>query len=431
MSETVIQVEGLSKKYQLGTIGYGSLRHDLQAWWARVRGKEDPNAMVWGKSRLDLHGDFWALRNLTFDVSQGDRVGIIGRNGAGKSTLLKVLSRITTPTEGVVRMKGKVASLLEVGTGFHPELTGRENVYLNGAIMGMKQREIDSKFDEIVTFAGVEQFIDTPVKRYSSGMYVRLGFAVAAHMDPDILVVDEVLSVGDAAFQEKCLGKMEEVSSQGRTVLFVSHNMLSVQNFCRRGILLDTGRIERDDDIAGVVAHYLGKTTERTGEVAWATTETAPGDGRARLKAVRVVSNTKTTGEVIFENGFQIEADFWNLEQGSRRLISFHIVNSMGITVLTTGNFPSVSLEPDPWFERKYPRGIFRSTCTIPCSLLNEGLYSISVYINETTAYDNILIAKDILSFSIVDGGSMRKEYTGPWLGIIRPRLAWRTQQIE
>src|SRR5208337_1173804 len=212
MSNLVIRVENLSKKYQLGTIGYGSLRHDLSAWWAHARGKEDPNLRIGEKNRQDLHGDFWALKGVSFEVKQGDRLGIIGRNGAGKSTLLKVLSQITRPTQGTVRMKGRVASLLEVGTGFHGELSGRENVFLNGAIMGMKRREIQKKFDEIVSFSGVEQFIDTPVKRYSSGMYVRLAFAVAAHLEPDILIVDEVLAVGDIAFQKKCLGKMEDVA---------------------------------------------------------------------------------------------------------------------------------------------------------------------------------------------------------------------------
>ena len=235
----VIQTEGLGKKYQLGSFGYGSLRHDLQAWWAKARGREDPNARIGEKGRLDLHGDFWALKDLSFEVAQGERVGILGRNGAGKSTLLKILSQITRPTEGAVRMRGKVSSLLEVGTGFHPELTGRENVFLNGAIMGMKRREIQTKFDEIAEFAGVETFIDTPVKRYSSGMYVRLAFSVAAHLDCDILIVDEVLAVGDAEFQKKCLGKMNEISSRlGKTILFVSHQLPTLRNLCNRGSFL-------------------------------------------------------------------------------------------------------------------------------------------------------------------------------------------------
>lgn len=260
MPDTVIRVEGLAKQYRLGVINHGRLSRDLQSWWARVRGKEDPNSRV---DMVSLPGSsrgvdrFWALKDITFEVQRGDRVGIVGQNGAGKSTLLKILSRVTAPTEGCIRVKGRVASLLEVGTGFSGELTGRENVFLNGAILGMKKSEIRRKLDQIVSFAEVERFIDTPVKRYSSGMYVRLAFAVAAHLDPDILVVDEVLAVGDLAFQRKCLGKMEEVSrEQGRTILFVSHNMQAVRSICSRGILLVSGRVARDSDTEDVLREY-------------------------------------------------------------------------------------------------------------------------------------------------------------------------------
>ena len=254
---TVIKVENLSKMYHLGTIGYGTLRDDLAAWWAKVRGKEDPNAPVGEKSRIGAHGEFWALRDIDFEIKQGDRVGIIGRNGAGKSTLLKILSRITAPTTGRIGIKGRIASLLEVGTGFHPELTGRENVFLNGAILGMKRREIQRKFDEIVDFAGVGDFIDTPVKRYSSGMYVRLAFAVAAHLDAEILVVDEVLAVGDVEFQKKAVGRMEEVSTgQGKTVLFVSHNDSLINQLCFKGILLENGKKLLDGDVVNVLGYY-------------------------------------------------------------------------------------------------------------------------------------------------------------------------------
>ena len=254
---TVIKVENLSKMYHLGTIGYGTLRDDLAAWWAKVRGKEDPNAPVGEKSRIGAHGEFWALRDIDFEIKQGDRVGIIGRNGAGKSTLLKILSRITAPTTGRIGIKGRIASLLEVGTGFHHELTGRENVFLNGAILGMKRREIQRKFDEIVDFAGVGDFIDTPVKRYSSGMYVRLAFAVAAHLDAEILVVDEVLAVGDVEFQKKAVGRMEEVSTgQGKTVLFVSHNDSLINQLCFKGILLENGKKLLDGDVVNVLGYY-------------------------------------------------------------------------------------------------------------------------------------------------------------------------------
>lgn len=260
MSETVIKVEHLSKHYNLGTIGSGTLYRDFQSWWARTRGKEDPNTKLgaWDASQMDQDNSFWALKDVSFEVKQGDVVGIIGRNGAGKSTLLKILSRVTGPTSGSIKIKGRVASLLEVGTGFHPELTGRENVYLNGTILGMRKAEIDKKFDEIVAFAEIEKFIDTPVKRYSSGMYVRLAFAVAAHLDPEILIVDEVLAVGDAAFQKKCLGKMGEVSKEGRTVLFVSHNMNAVEELCQSGLILHKGSLlSSSSNVREVIKQYL------------------------------------------------------------------------------------------------------------------------------------------------------------------------------
>jgi lipopolysaccharide transport system ATP-binding protein len=260
MSE-VIKVEHLSKRYRLGVINRGMLYRDLQSWWARLRKKEDPNAPISSRvshpNRIEHGDEFWALRDVNFTVRQGDTLGIVGRNGAGKSTLLKILSRITSPTEGRVAMRGRVASLLEVGTGFHPELTGRENVYLNGAILGMSRAEVRSKFDEIVEFSGLSDFIDTPVKRYSSGMYVRLAFAVAAHLEPEILVVDEVLAVGDAEFQKKCLGRMGQVTREGRTILFVSHNMNAVQTLCKRGIVVDDGRIVFDGEAKAAANFYL------------------------------------------------------------------------------------------------------------------------------------------------------------------------------
>lgn len=258
MSQTVIKVENLYKEYQLGTIGYGSFRHDLQAWWAKVRKKEDPNAQIGKNKHKDLNETFLALNDVSFEIKEGEAVGIIGKNGAGKSTLLKILSRTTAPSKGQIKIKGKIASLLEVGTGFHPELTGRENVFLNGAILGMKKREISRKFDEIVAFSGIEKFIDTPVKRYSSGMYVRLAFAVAAHLDSDILILDEVLAVGDAEFQKKCLGKMDYVAkNQGRTVLFVSHNMAAVKKLCHKAILLEKGTLTSTGDSDLIIENYL------------------------------------------------------------------------------------------------------------------------------------------------------------------------------
>ncbi len=262
---SVISVSNLSKSYRLGTIGGGSLREDVSRWWARFRGLPDPTLTIGQEHHARLIGqEFWALQDVNFEVQRGEILGIIGRNGAGKSTLLKILSRVTAPTGGEVRVKGRIASLLEVGTGFHPELTGRENIFLNGAILGMTKAEIKRKFDEIVAFSGVEDFIDTPVKRYSSGMYVRLAFAVAAHLEPEILIVDEVLAVGDAEFQKKCLGKMKDVAGQGRTVLFVSHQLGSVVQLCTKGILLSQGSVAFIGDAKDAVDAYRNQVKPET-----------------------------------------------------------------------------------------------------------------------------------------------------------------------
>lgn len=261
MSDNVIRIENVSKEYRLGMIGGGTLRGDLQSWWARMRGQEDSNTRIGAKPLTNEK--FWALKDINIEVKQGDTFGIIGGNGAGKSTLLKLLARVTAPTTGNISFKGRIASMLEVGTGFHPELSGRENVYLNGTILGMTKAEVDMKFDEIVAFSEVEQFIDTPVKRYSSGMYVKLAFAVAAHLDPEILVVDEVLAVGDMKFQQKCLGKMGDVAAGGRTVLYVSHNMRTVEQLCNRAIVLDHGQIKYDGETNEAISIYLEQNSEK------------------------------------------------------------------------------------------------------------------------------------------------------------------------
>ncbi len=263
-----IKFENISKQYRLGTVGTGTISHDLNRWWHIIRGKEDPYLQVGQENDRSKKADsdyVWALKNITFEVEQGDVVGIIGKNGAGKSTLLKILSRVTRPTTGDIKAHGRIASLLEVGTGFHPEMTGRENIYLNGAIMGMTKPEITKKLDEIIDFAGIEKYIDTPAKRYSSGMIVRLGFAIAAHLDPEILVVDEVLAVGDAEFQKKAIGKMQDVSKgEGRTVLFVSHNMTAVKNLCKTGVILKNGTLEYQGHIDDVIDRYIGEQRQRS-----------------------------------------------------------------------------------------------------------------------------------------------------------------------
>lgn len=271
MPKTVISVEHLTKRYELGVINTGTLSKDINRWWARLRGKPDPYQKIGEPEYGNRKGDsLLALNDVSFQVQQGEALGIIGRNGAGKSTLLKILSRVTAPTSGKVKMNGRVGSLLEVGTGFHPELTGRENIYLNGAILGMSRKEVNRKFDEIVDFSGVEQFIDTPVKRYSSGMYVRLAFAVAAHLEPEILIVDEVLAVGDAEFQKKCLGKMGDVAEEGHTVLFVSHNMTAIEKLCKKCLLIQSGKIEEyDTDVHRVIIDYLFSNSEKDNSGFW------------------------------------------------------------------------------------------------------------------------------------------------------------------
>ena len=293
MSRIVIKVENISKHYRLGSVGTGSMAHDLNRTWYKVRGKEDPYLKIGEENDRTQKGSseyVWALKDINFDVKQGEVLGIIGRNGAGKSTLLKILSKTTTPTTGSIKIKGRVASLLEVGTGFHPELSGRENIFLNGAILGMSRHEIKSKFDEIVDFAGVERYIDTPVKRYSSGMYVRLAFGVAAHLEPEILIVDEVLAVGDAEFQKKALGKMKEVSNkEGRTVLFVSHNMTAVNTLCNKILYMKNGYVESIGETGDIVNQYLKSSDENVAGKKW-DLATAPGDDVGKLLEVKLLN---------------------------------------------------------------------------------------------------------------------------------------------
>ena len=312
--DTAIRVEHLSKRYRLGVINNGTLLKDIQSFFARARGKEDPNGKI-GAERGGPDGGFWALKDVSFDIRRGDRVGIVGHNGAGKSTLLKILSQVTSPTEGTIRINGRIASLLEVGTGFHPELTGRENIYMNGSILGMKKGEIDRKVGSIIGFSEIGEHIDTPVKRYSSGMYVRLAFAVAAHLDSDILIADEVLAVGDAAFQKKALGKMSQLSEgEGRTVLFVSHNMAQVRNLCNRGIVLKGGRVVRtDDDIAKSVDWYLGRdpdgelleTTRWENDGSFSNEQFCPQSLRVVDEGGRTVS-----GALDYGRGYRVRLDF-------------------------------------------------------------------------------------------------------------------------
>ena len=343
MSETVIKVENISKFYQLGLINHGTLAKDLQGWWAKIRGKEDPNSRIsmLSSAKNNSHNDFiYALKDVSFDVKQGEVLGIIGANGAGKSTLLKILSRVTSPSSGCIKIKGRIGSLLEVGTGFHPELTGRENIYLNGAILGMRKREIDKKLDEIIDFSGVEKFIDTPVKRYSSGMYVRLAFAVAAHLDPEILVVDEVLAVGDAEFQKKCLGKMGDVSKkEGRTVLFVSHNMTAVRQLCTRGILLRNGEMVFEGTTEDTINEYLsfGMNIEETDLSK--RTENRTGNHIAKFVKFEIFSNEKPTNSIKTGDNISFKMTVKSTEDISDVHLSLTIESQWGIKLIHTNTF--------------------------------------------------------------------------------------------
>ena len=337
-SSLAIEATNLSKKYRLGTIGMSSLREDLSRWWGRKKqnasSKTNTNTAGINQSRIINDSEFWALHDLNFQIPKGEVVGLIGANGSGKSTLLKILSRITEPTQGEVKIRGKVASLLEVGTGFHPELTGRENVYINGAILGMTRREVDAKFDEIVEFSGVSDFIDTPIKRYSSGMTVRLGFAVAAHLDPDILIVDEVLAVGDAAFQKKCIGKMQSISSSGRTIIFVSHNMASVEALCTHGHMLENGKLVKSGPVNETISYYLSKLDHNATQQSLEDKK-REGSGEIKIRSIRMLNSEKQEiqtipcGKVVsFEFQFQK-----NKKINGIPTFGVSVINSKGINV--------------------------------------------------------------------------------------------------
>ncbi|GAW66662.1 ABC transporter [Geoanaerobacter pelophilus] len=421
MTMPAICVENLGKKYLIShrqREQYQALRDVITGGFSSAYRR-----LVKGAVPAPREEEFWALSGVSFDVKQGERVGIIGRNGAGKSTLLKVLSRITEPTAGSVRIRGRVASLLEVGTGFHPELTGRENIFLNGAILGMQRAEIKRKFDEIVDFAEIERFLDTPVKRYSSGMYVRLAFAVAAHLEPEILVVDEVLAVGDAQFQKKCLGKMEAVGQEGRTVIFVSHNMTAVQRLCRKAVWLEDGRVCRQGDAAALVAGYLKHCCEFANRRVWEDPALAPGNEHASLKSVTLLD---AAGELLeladLAAPVIVEVEYLVHRPGAVLNLSLSLYSQDDVYVLAS---PSTS---DPnWYLKGHPTGTFRSRCQIPGSLLNEGRFSLSVLLVQD-GVQVIGLAERVVSFDMVDSGAGRGNFFGTWGGVVRPPLQWHTQ---
>lgn len=421
-SSQAIRCKSIGKRYQLGvnTEPYTTVREAL------IRAAAWPIRAALGRAKSTQSRDFWALKDVSFEVAPGEVVGIIGRNGAGKSTLLKVLSRITEPTEGYAEITGRVASLLEVGTGFHPELTGRENILLNGAILGMKRAEIRERFDEIVAFAEVEHFIDTAVKHYSSGMYLRLAFAVAAHLQPEILFIDEVLAVGDAAFQRKCLGKMGDVSRTGRTVFFVSHNMSAVQSLCQRAIWLDRGQVARDGPTAAVVSDYMRAAATSTSDRSWEERETAPGNDKIRLSSVRLRTDDGTAiEEMSIRTPFSVEIRYWNLVPGTLLNLSLAIFNQEGLQVLAS----TTALDPN-WHGRPHPVGLFTSRVQIPGDLLNSGIYRTELIFVKDSAI-GLYKMDDLISFELQDDASARGDYYGVWPGVVRPRLDWVTTLAE
>ena len=413
---TSVSVRDLGKCY---TLLHNTERHSTLAetllWQLKHLGRT---------TRKEL---FWALRDVSFDIRRGETVGIIGRNGAGKSTLLKLLSRITEPTNGAIDLYGPVGSLLEVGTGFHPELTGRENIYLNGAILGMRRREIEAKFDEIVAFAEIERFLDTPVKRYSSGMYVRLAFAVAAHLNPEILVVDEVLAVGDAQFQKKCLGKMGEVASQeGRTVLFVSHNMTAVQSLCSRAIWLESGALRADGAAKEVVPQYLKTSFAARYEQTWDDPSSSPGNAKVKLRRVAVRPERRSEIDLIdTHTPLVLEFEYWNFVEGARLNLSVVVKSEEGFPLFNTA-----PTEEPMWHGRPFPAGLFRSSFRIPGDLLNDGTHRVLLYIVED---QSVALSRheDLLVFEVIERPGERQNWYGKWEGAVRPRLEWTTELLE
>ena len=423
MSEIAIQVENLGKMYRIGGQQARYKRFTetaMETLFAPLRRLQSIGKPIPAAETL------WALRNVSFKVAEGEVVGIIGRNGAGKSTLLKLLSRITEPTEGEIRVRGRVGSLLEVGTGFHPELTGRENIYLNGAILGMRRAEINQKFDEIVAFAEIDKFLDTPVKRYSSGMYVRLAFAVAAHLEPEILVVDEVLAVGDAQFQKKCMGKMGDVAKGGRTVLFVSHNMSAIISLCSRTILLNQGQIINDDVSENVVAAYLAASSGASAVAEWSGTSYNPGNDGFKLVSVRLVDSSDQPANIV------------HIEQPLVLKIRYHIsVPGLkfrcAIGLYTQGVCSFYTVEPTE-LVRENP-GYYESMVMIPGNLLAEEEYLVHLSVFASRGKKSHFCSiKDVIAFQVFDpltGNSARGDYTEGLAGVMRPLLVWQTQPVN
>lgn len=399
-----IVIDKLSKKFKKGEQeSYSMLRDSIADWFTKPHRKL--------KEQLNPQ-EFWALKDISFTVKQGEAFAIIGKNGAGKSTLLKILSRITPPTKGSAKLKGRVGSLLEVGTGFHPELTGRENIFLNGAILGMSQQEVKAKFDEIVNFAEIEQFLETPLKRYSSGMYMRLAFAVAAHLDPEILLVDEVLAVGDREFQKKCLGKMGDVAGEGRTVLFVSHNMTAVRSLCSRGILLDKGKIKTKGSVEKITSKYLAAAKDLP-KRSWSKPE-APGANGVFLRSAELKLLKKKAERPSIQTPLGFEFTVWN-EKTQKLNFSVTVNNREGITIFNTVSE-----------SKKYKKGIVTGMVIIPENFLNDETYVVNIMLVKDASRP-LFQQREALVFEVFDDAP-RKGWLGKWGGLIRPQFEWQTK---
>ncbi|MDQ1088735.1 MULTISPECIES: ABC transporter ATP-binding protein [unclassified Siphonobacter] len=412
-----IQIENISKRYyidhQRKNGGPSGLKESLVNGVKSIFGSKSSENTVSEKE------EFWALKDVSFDVAQGDRIGIVGHNGAGKSTMLKVLSRITEPTTGRVTVRGRIASLLEVGTGFHQELTGRENIFLNGAILGMKQAEIKQHFDEIVAFAGIEKFLDTPVKRYSSGMFVRLGFAIAAHLEPEILIIDEVLAVGDAEFQRKCLGKMKDVSDSGRTILFVSHNLTAVQSLCNRAVFMNRGQMVAVGETGQIITDYMSKINQTSLIREWLTPEQAPGNDQVRIRKIELIPQFEVgQTRIDVRTPIKLRFEFWNFVKNAKLNLSMHFNSMTGETIF---NLASPQIEANP--------GLITGEVNLPGNFLNDGTYTITMMIVKDASTVLYHLQESVM-FEIDDyrGGV---EWYGKWPGSVRPYFPFSIEQSE
>jgi lipopolysaccharide transport system ATP-binding protein len=439
MTRATVRVEQVGKCYHIERSGprHGTLREMISDTATRpIRALRRRGADRVATRRTD--SSVWALRNVSFDVHEGEVVGLIGRNGAGKSTLLKIIARITSPTEGRAGLRGRVGSLLEVGTGFHPELSGRDNIYLAGTVLGMRRFEIDRKFDEIVAFAEIERFVDEPVKHYSSGMYMRLAFAVAAHLEPEILLVDEVLAVGDIEFQKRCIGKLQDVSQLGRTVLFVSHSMPAILRLCPRVVLLDGGQVAMDGPAPAVTEAYIQSSLMSQAECYWPDPLSAPGDEVARIRAVRLLGpDGAPATSVDIQQPLAIEVEYWNLKDGAPLIANLHLYDQRGVYLFAAHD----NLEPT-WGGRPKPAGLYRSVCWLPGNFLNSGRITVHAAVTVWNPHWIHVWVEDAVSFEVVDTGGVRGDfgfegrgphgdYAGPLGGALRPYLQWETQRDD